>query len=138
MYTPNPLVEKLGEELIRDVRDAALRHAANHLFGTWAEREQGDIYRELCAKLSDEQKDLLWRLLSETVEGTLGRAVYFVEHNRIVRRIRVLFRDPITGEESDPLAVTGVDSIDLQNEYWWQWLEKYPRIKTRPPAPPPE
>jgi hypothetical protein len=44
----------------------------HHLFGTWAVARNNDIYTGLVANLTEAQKDLLWKLLEETVDQTIG------------------------------------------------------------------
>jgi hypothetical protein len=130
---PNQQVERLAENLVSEVRDEVLDEAWHYFYPSLAPQTTGyAIYEGLVAGLDARKKDLLWKLLAEVVEQTLGKGLQFVDHKRVVGELRVLLCDPDTGAQSDPLGVTGVDSIDLNNEYWWAWLPTYAKVRERP------
>ena len=130
---PNEQVDRLAEKLIHEVRDETLDEAWHYFYPTSPPGTTGHaIHRDLVAGLDAARKDLLWNLLTEMVEQTVHKVLMFVDHKRVVGELRVLLCDPETGRQSDPLSVTGVESIDLGIEYWTRWLEEYPRTRERP------
>jgi hypothetical protein len=123
------VLKTLAEKFIHQVRDQALTDARHHFAGTWAVAQNNEIHAELISKLGDHEKDLLWRLLTEAVESTLGFAIRFADHKDVTGEMRITIRDPATGEEAGLFDDKG---IDLSNEYWFEWLEKYSQVRARP------
>jgi hypothetical protein len=128
----NALVELLAEKFIREVRDQTLRGRWPDFLGTWAIVQNNAIYKGLIEKLDESQKDLLWKLLTDTVEQATDAALEFVNHKHATNEMRVTLYDLDTGESVVPLDVTGGECLDLRNELWFNWLEKYARVKDRP------
>jgi hypothetical protein len=130
---PNQQVARLAQKLIREVRDEVLNEAWHYFYPSLAPGTTGSaIHAGLVAGLDAGKKDLLWKLLAEVVEQTLGKGLQFLDHKRVVGELRLLLCDPETGAQSDPLGVTGADSIDLNEQYWWAWLPEYATVRERP------
>jgi hypothetical protein len=126
------LVEGLAEAFIHDVRDGPLQAATHHLFGTWARTDENAIHAGLVSKLDENQKDLLWRLMTEMVEQTIDRTLRFVDHKYVTGQVRVHLKDLETGEQE---VLLDDKSLDLPNEYWFEWLERFAQLHDRPTSP---
>ena len=75
---PHALVERLAEKMVHEVRDETLGEAWQYFFTARPPGTTGrTIHDGLVAGLDPRQKDLLWKLLEETVEhseeGRAGR-----------------------------------------------------------------
>jgi hypothetical protein len=128
----NALVESMAEKFVGEVRDQTLRARWPDFLGTWAVVQNNAIYKGLVERLDESQKDLLWKLLSDTVEQAVDAALEFVNHKHATNEMRVTLYDPETGESAVPLDATGAESLDLRNEFWFNWLEQYARVRDRP------
>ena len=128
----HPLVDSLAKEFIAEVRDQTLTARKLDFLGTFAVAQNNAVYKGLVEGLDDSQKDLLWKLVADTVEQTMGAALAFLDHKHATHQMRVVLYDPDTAEPVVPLELTGEHYLDLTNEFWFNWLENYPQVKDRP------
>jgi hypothetical protein len=125
----NPLVEKMAERFIHEVHDHVLERQAPYFFGTWAVAQNNRAYEQLISKLSEAEQDLLWQLLDGAITSTIDATLRFVDHTHVCEEMRIVVRNPETAEEIVPLDDK---ELDLPNDFWFQWFEKYAQVRERP------
>jgi len=125
---PATLLDRMGKKFIREVRDEALDGQVRRFFPQSAQRGDDGIFNGLVSKLDESQKDLLWKMLTDAVEHTIDHTIRFVDHKRVTGEMLVTLLDAATHEEA---VLTGRDQ-DVPTSFWFDWLEKYPRVKGRP------
>ena len=130
--TPETAVEAMARKFIAEVRDATLRQQSNHLFGTWAVAQNNAIFHGLVAHLDEAQKDMLWKLVVEAVDQTIGLTLMFLDHKRVTGGMRVALIDP--GSKAEEVFPAPAD--DVQTLFWFEWLEKHARMTGRPTKSP--
>ena len=116
-------IDFLGEFLVRNFRNTAtgcVRGLCREEFDSPGHRE----YQELIQMLSDEQKEILQKVVKYCVEGALNDTLYRLdaELNKKKPRIQILI-------DSEPLATAGAPST-LHSRLWGPegWLIRYQQV----------
>lgn len=106
-------LEKFGKIFIEETRDISIRNMNKRIDGTMKGEESQIIYKKI-AGFTDEQKEILKFVVSETVDNVLDSFLFMVEQHE---NISLLYNDTNLNEESDGL------SGELYTEDGW--IEKY-------------
>ena len=129
MPFPTP-VEKLGERLVRDVRDFQLKVLLEILTGE--SRAKGDKIlseklKELGITSTEAQREALRKLLVNAVDLAIGETLSFFEYHITVGNLDVVVRDRESGES---YRIKDTDMIAAEySSGKGTWVDKYGEVR---------
>ena len=68
-------------------------------------------------------------MIADAVTRTIDATLRFVDHKYVTGEMRIVLRDPESGEE---VVLLDDRELDLPNDFWFQWFKKYRQVSERP------
>ena len=116
-------MEQLGKLVIKEVRDRALKISMDIVTGDTRNCLKKEQYKSL-SNLSNEQKEAICDLLSETIRDTIYRFLEMFEENSEKVKLKIEFE----GNEYDALEISEKMGSEIAYDSAEGWIQKYSKI----------
>lgn len=117
------VIEQLGKLVINQVRDPALKISMDIVKGDTPNRIKKEQYKSF-VDLSDQQKEDVCDLLSETITDTIYRFLEMFEENSTIVKLKINAVD----KEYDVLDVSEKMGSEIAYDSEDGWIQKYSNI----------